>query len=151
MNPFRVGEIVRIIPLGKTGKIIELLGNSNCVVHVGGLKMKCRVSDLRQLERKEATEKKTNIRVQDSKTRATRTSTTPRTIDLHGMDRDSAIRRVEQFISDALLCGYDEVQVIHGHGAGILKEALHRYLSSLSVVSHFALLPTNTGVTRIVF
>ena len=45
-------------------------------------------------------------------------------IDLHGFDRDSARVRVNDFVEEAYIVGYDEILFIHGIGEGIVKNAV---------------------------
>jgi len=151
-SEFTVGQWVRIVPLGKSGQILELKGKKGCLVEVNGMRLKCSVKDLRPVE-KETAKPSRKMKSQNlkpsQKPQAGRQ--TRKSIDLHGMTRDEAIRAVEQCINYAILDGLDEIEVIHGHGSGVLKQALHEYLSSLSVVRHYSIHPLNTGLTRVIF
>lgn len=149
MSLFEEGQAVRIVPLGKTGTVVTLQGSKHCIVRVGGLELRCKQSDLRPIE--VAKPSNPNQPISSQKIPSGRTRGGGRSsIDLHGMTREQALRAVEQFLSDAVLDGLEEVQIIHGRGTGTLKAAVHQYLERCSIVSHFSLLGTNTGVTRVV-
>ncbi len=45
-------------------------------------------------------------------------------IDVRGLERDDALRRVEEGIDRAVVAGLADVRIIHGVGRGILREAI---------------------------
>jgi len=45
-----------------------------------------------------------------------------------GLIREDAIDKVGDFISHAILEGYDKIKIVHGLGTGVLREAIHDYL-----------------------
>ncbi|MPB11621.1 endonuclease MutS2, partial [Campylobacter coli] len=49
-------------------------------------------------------------------------------LDLHGMRADEAIAKLDKFISDSLVMGFDEVSVFHGIGTGKLAFAVKNFL-----------------------
>ena len=59
------------------------------------------------------------------------------TIDLRGRGLDEAQIDLDAFIDEALEMGLEEVFVIHGHGKGVLKTGLRRYLRHLKKVEGF--------------
>jgi len=50
------------------------------------------------------------------------------TLDLHASTLEMAMRRTEEFLLRCHVKRYRRVLVIHGKGAGILKEGIRRYL-----------------------
>lgn len=57
-------------------------------------------------------------------------------LDLHGLRSEEAVEKLDKFISDALINGFDEVKVYHGIGTGKLAFAVREFLKSHpSVVS----------------
>lgn len=56
-----------------------------------------------------------------------------REIDMHGLRVDVMLARLDQFLNDALLAGLQEVRIIHGHGSGALKKALHQRLKMMGI------------------
>ncbi|CAD7288545.1 endonuclease MutS2 [Campylobacter suis] len=67
------------------------------------------------------------------------------TLDLHGLRADEAIERLDKFISDSLVLGFDEVQVYHGIGTGRLAWAVKNFLKSHPSVKGFSDAPPNQG------
>jgi dsDNA-specific endonuclease/ATPase MutS2 len=64
----------------------------------------------------------------------------PKSIDLHGMSADNAIRAVEQHLNRVIL-----------NGTGRVRSAVHNLLSSLGVVRAFRLNDENPGETDVYF
>ena len=71
----------------------------------------------------------------------------PGRVDLHGLLVEDALACVVSEIDRSLLRGADRVEIVHGKGSGRIREAVHRQLASMSVVSAFQLDPGNAGVT----
>lgn len=57
------------------------------------------------------------------------------TIDLRGERVHEGLRRLEQFLDEAVLSGHDAVFVLHGHGTGAMKQAVRTALSDSRYVS----------------
>ena len=70
-------------------------------------------------------------------------------IKLLGLYADEAINTVDKFISDALVNGLHEVQVIHGTGGGVLSKIVSEYLQNHPKIEKFYRMPGNLGVTII--
>lgn len=72
-------------------------------------------------------------------------------IDMHGLRVEDMLPRLDLFLSDAMLEGFLEVRLIHGHGTGALRKAIHQRLKALGI-THFRLgeagqTPGGSGVT----
>ncbi len=67
------------------------------------------------------------------------------TLDLHGLRSDEAIEKLDKFLSDALINGYDEVLVYHGIGTGKLAYAVKTFLSTYPSLVSFSDAPINMG------
>ncbi len=52
---------------------------------------------------------------------------------MHGLRVEEMLPRLDQFLSDAMLAGVPEVRIIHGHGTGALRKAIHHRLSVLGI------------------
>lgn len=68
-------------------------------------------------------------------------------IDLHGFDRESARVRVNDFVEEAYIVGYDEILFIHGIGSGIVKEAVLDTLCKNKKVLSYHIVGSNIGCT----
>ncbi len=51
-----------------------------------------------------------------------------RTVDVRGLTGDEAVNAVDTFLDRAVLAGYNEVEIIHGKGTGVLRKRINEYL-----------------------
>lgn len=58
-------------------------------------------------------------------------------LDLHGLRGEEAIDRLDKFISDALIAGFDEVLIKHGIGTGKLAYAVKEFLKAHPSIKAF--------------
>jgi DNA mismatch repair protein MutS2 len=66
-------------------------------------------------------------------------------LDLHGLRSDEAIDKLDKFLSDALISGFDEVLVYHGIGTGKLSYAVRKFLETHPKVEKFMDAPAKMG------
>ncbi|MCF8230069.1 MAG: endonuclease MutS2 [Bacteroidales bacterium] len=59
------------------------------------------------------------------------------TIDIRGERAEEAIAKIRNYIDDAILLNIKEVQIIHGKGSGILRDAIRQYLSTVDEIQHY--------------
>jgi DNA mismatch repair protein MutS2 len=60
-------------------------------------------------------------------------------LDLRGYRVEEALKEVDKFISEAIHGNVDFVSIIHGKGTGVLREVIHNYLKTFSVIKSFRL------------
>jgi len=58
-------------------------------------------------------------------------------LDLHAERVEQALDRVERFLDEATLRNEPEVLIIHGHGKGLLKNAVRAYLKTSPYSANF--------------
>lgn len=68
-------------------------------------------------------------------------------LDLHGEDKIGAIVKVKQLIGECYKMKKYEMVIIHGKGEGILKKAVHEYLSHDKRVATYSIDWFNEGMT----
>lgn len=68
-------------------------------------------------------------------------------IDLHGLDRDSARVAIIDFINDNIKLKNKEIVIIHGIGSGILKKTTHEVLKRNKNVLEYKVCYNNVGST----
>ena len=68
-------------------------------------------------------------------------------IDLHGLDRDTARVKVIEFINDNRIMKNDIVCIVHGVGSGIVKNEVHKYLKNNKLIEDYKLFYNNSGCT----
>ncbi len=69
------------------------------------------------------------------------------TIDLHGLDRDTARIRANEFINDNLKLKNKVIVIIHGKGTGILRKEVHLLLKNHKSVINYYIDMFNDGET----
>ncbi|TLD86295.1 endonuclease MutS2 [Helicobacter sp. MIT 05-5294] len=66
-------------------------------------------------------------------------------LDLHGLRAEEAIEKLDEFISNSLIAGFDEVLVYHGIGTGRLSVVVRDFLKSHPKVVAFTDAPPKAG------
>ena len=69
------------------------------------------------------------------------------TIDLHGLDRDSARMVTNDFVSENIFLKNEMIVIIHGIGSGIVKRACHEALRVNKYVLEYKTDNFNSGCT----
>ncbi len=62
-----------------------------------------------------------------------------------GLTADDAVDRVDKFLDQAFLAGIENIRIIHGHGKGILRNAIAKFLTGHPQVDGFQLAPPEQG------
>lgn len=68
-------------------------------------------------------------------------------IDLHGLDRDTARVKVLEFIKDNKIMKNEIICIVHGIGSGVIKNEVHNTLKRHKEVIEYKLFYNNTGCT----
>ncbi|ENY6719824.1 endonuclease MutS2 [Campylobacter jejuni] len=131
----RVGDFVKYEKI--KGKIISI-SKSDAMVESDGIKLRVPLKLLKKSGAMPKKVAKTSISV-------SKPSNLSVTLDLHGLRSDEAISRLDKFISDALLAGFDEVLIYHGIGTGKLAFAVREFLKTHKSVKGFNDAPINQG------
>ncbi len=136
----KVGDLIKY--RSYRGEVVSIKAKE-ATIEVDGLKMRVPLSDLRpsQEPQPKAPKPKASSKVQIDKSRA-RVS-----IKLLGMYADEAEEALDRFISDALVAGLNEVEVVHGTGGGVLAKLVDEYLSRHPKIQGFYRVPGNLGAT----
>jgi len=161
--PLPVGALVIVRTFGnKRGEVIAISRDGRYQVRIEGVTMWCREEDLSvpaEPRKKKSAGDRPRRHILRVPRRARLRGGVPDTehdqgpvapsgrIDLHGLLVEEALARVIDEIDRSLLRGADRVEIVHGKGSGRIREAVHRQLASMSVVSAFQLDPGNAGVT----
>jgi len=140
-NPLKEGEKIKY--RSHKGELLSIRGKDATII-VDGLKMRVPLS---QLKRRGDTPpvkvvsppRRADIHVEKSGATVS--------VKLLGMYGDEAIEKVDKFLSDALVNGLNEVQIIHGTGGGILAKLVTEYLKQHPKIARFYRMPGNLGIT----
>ena len=68
-------------------------------------------------------------------------------LDLHGLDRDTALVIINEFINDNIIMKNEFLIIIHGIGTNTLKNKTHEVLESNKNVIEYKLSMYNIGCT----
>ncbi|CAA6798896.1 MAG: Recombination inhibitory protein MutS2 [uncultured Sulfurovum sp.] len=123
------------------GDLIGLRGD-NATIEVDGMKMRVPLSQLKYIGSLAKVKKKPKTEVAVEKSGRGSIS-----IKLLGCYADEAVDKLDVFLSDALVSGFNEVEIIHGTGGGILKKVVIDYLKSYPKLQSFHGLKGNLGIT----
>jgi DNA mismatch repair protein MutS2 len=67
------------------------------------------------------------------------------TLDLRGQRADEALAELSRYLDQALLKGFERVEIIHGRGSGALRREVHGYLKTFPAAASFALAGEDEG------
>ena len=136
------GSYVRLEDSGMTGEVVRVSGKK-ATVAVGGILTRVDVSRLVLLSAnqyrssvKSSAQVKSGVRLSSSISE--RKLNFKPSIDVRGMHLEEAIPVVTNFIDDAMMLGVPEVSILHGKGAGVLKEEIRKFLRITPGVVSFA-------------
>ncbi len=137
LERFEVGDRVKYRK--SRGTIISLKAKE-ATIEVEGIKLRVPLSELKR-SGNPPPEKKQKSSVSLERSGATAGVK----LDLHGLRAEEAIEKLDKFISDALLAGFDEVLVYHGIGTGKLAYAVRTFLKEHPSVKSFHDAPQHMG------
>ncbi len=133
----KVGDFVKYN--NTKGKILALKKNE-ATIESEGMKLRVPVNQLKRSGNHPPQKKKPQPKIQIQKP-----SHASVQLDLHGLRSEEAIEKLDKYISDALITGYDEVLVYHGVGSGKLAYAVKTFLKSHPKIKGFIDAPANMG------
>jgi DNA mismatch repair protein MutS2 len=138
IDDLQVGSRVYIVSMGKEAVVSKVQKESGGTVEVtaGLLKLRPSIQDLRLLgstagpsETKKTPRSKLPGTAPEKSGATFVLPTLTNSLDLRGMDADSALDRAWNFIDKAVLRGESHVFLIHGHGTDTLKKVLRKALA----------------------
>jgi DNA mismatch repair protein MutS2 len=140
-EPLKEGDKIKY--RSHKGELLSIRGKEATII-VDGLKMRV---PLGELKKREATPKLKAPKSPKKATHHVEKSGGAVSVKLLGMYGDEAIDTVDKFLSDALVNGLSEVQIIHGTGGGILAKLVTDYLKQHPKIQKFYRMPGNLGIT----
>lgn len=159
-----IGDAVRVISLNIKGTLTSLPNAKGEVnVQMGIMNSTVSVKDIELLKEETLSGPEGTISVSSKKSgkgsgssqiRLSKSMNVKTEINLIGMNADEAISVLDKYLDDAYLAHLPQVRVVHGRGAGILKQAVHNHLKRLRYVKSYRLGEFgegNTGVTIVTF
>src|SRR5699024_171654 len=128
---FRPGDDVKVLSLNQVGNVLKRINNNEYLVQVGIMKVNVKQNDLqgvkshkKAIEKPLATVKGSNYQVKTE-------------LDLRGERYENHLLRMEKYIDDALLGGYQKVYIIHGKGTGALRKGVQDFARNHRSISEY--------------
>ena len=126
-DEIKIGMRVNVISVGEKGQVLSLPDEKgNLMVQVGSMKLNLNLTGL-SIVQENVTEKQRE-KTKYSKLSRSKAISVSSSINVIGKNLDEAEMDVEKYIDDVFLAGLNEVQIIHGRGAGVLREGLRQML-----------------------
>lgn len=135
----KVGDLVRLEDSNTAGELKEING-SRAAILVNGLTLKTNYDNLIKVnDVMERFAARPQIQVNVKRPRV------KPSIEIRGMRGEEAMKKVEQYLDNAIASGRNEVDIIHGKGEGILKKLVHKYLDKRPEVIGYDMAPEPRG------
>jgi len=139
--PLKEGDKVKY--RSHKGELLAVRGKDATII-VDGLKMRVPLSQLKR--RGDTPQIKVKQKPKQAKVNIEKSGASV-SVKLLGMYADEAIDTVDKFLSDALVNGLSEVQIIHGTGGGVLSKLVGEYLKNHPKIEKYYRMPGNLGIT----
>ncbi len=132
---FKVGDTVQY---RKTRGTILSIKKKEAVIDAEGMKLRVKLAELKPTQKELLKKKNFQVTVEKEKRAGLK-------LDLHGLRAEEAIEKMDVFLSDALISGWDEVLIYHGIGTGKLSYAVKEFLKHHPSVKSFSDAPAHMG------
>lgn len=119
---FSKGEEVKVTTFNQKGYIVNQINDNEYNVQVGIMKVNVKADDLQKV----GPSKEQGLQSKGSSLK--RQSSTKSELDLRGVRVEEGLTRLDKYIDEALVSGYDNVRIIHGLGTGAMRQATQEYL-----------------------
>ena len=141
----RVGDDIIVTAYGQRGTLTSQAKNGNWEAQVGLIKMTLKADEFTlvraQVEAQQPKKKQINV-----VKKAKKASGGPRArLDLRGKRYEEAMQELDAFIDQALLNNMSQVEIIHGIGTGVIRDAVTKYLRRHRHVKNFEYAPQSAG------
>ena len=141
----RVGDDIIVTAYGQRGTLTSQAKNGNWEAQVGLIKMTLKADEFTlvraQAEAQQPKKKQINV-----VKKAKKSSGGPRArLDLRGKRYEEAMQELDAFIDQALLNNMSQVDIIHGIGTGVIRDAVTKYLRRHRHVKCFEYAPQSAG------
>ena len=129
IETFAEGDYVLVKQYNYYGDVLEV-SNKAITVYANGIKMKLKAEDITKVKKQVQKKPKTSF----AKSLRQSFSLECNVIGEHVND---ALAIVDKYLDNAILANVHNVRLVHGHGTGALRTAIHAYLKRNSNVEEF--------------
>ena len=136
------GDVVLVRSLNREG-VADSVEDDVCVVALGALRYRTELNDIEKIKGRKkpagapAASAGAPVSPDDEKF--------VDELNVIGLNADEALDRVDRFLDQAYLAGGESVRIVHGHGKGILRVAIARFLENHPQAARFAPAPPEKG------
>ena len=139
-----VGDDIVVIAYGQRGTLTKQLKEDKWEAQIGLIKMTLKEDEFSLATVQEDAQK--TKRKQVSVVKKSKTNSGPHArLDLRGKRYEEAMQELDAFIDQALLNNMAQVDIIHGIGTGVIREAVTKYLRKNKHVKSFEYAPQTAG------
>lgn len=138
----KVGDEILVTAYGQRGILTNQLKDGRWEAQVGLIKMTLKRDEfgLVKAEKEGQPQKKQIHTVKRANVKGPKAR-----LDLRGKRYEEAMQELDEFIDQALLNNMAQVDIVHGIGTGVIREAVTKYLRSNRNVKEFGYAPQNAG------
>lgn len=129
------GDSVIFSETGQNGTILRIK-KEKALVQFGNIKTEIELIKLQKIE-KQVLKTKSGIKTYNSAFNSIKMESFTPVLDIRGFRREEAIREVEIYLDKAILHDFNQLRIIHGHGDGILKQAIRSILKQYSFIKNY--------------
>lgn len=145
----KLGDSVKVLSMGIKGTVSALPDSKGMVlVQMGILKSRIALSDLELLD-EEVIKAPGLQKTGAGKIKMSKSASISTSLNIIGKTVDEAMPEVEKYLDDAYLAHLSQVTIIHGRGAGALKNAVHQRLKRMKHIKSYRLGTFGEGETGV--
>jgi DNA mismatch repair protein MutS2 len=141
------GARVRLRDVGQPAKVLRVMANGMIEVEVGFLKMQVSREDVIEVVGGTPKSQPALPKGVSFSSAGPRWDTLSRELNLIGKTADEATDEVDRLLDAATLAGVTRLRIVHGHGMGVLRKAVHTLLGKHPQVDKFYPAAGNEGGT----
>jgi len=135
------GDPVRVRGQSSVGKVAEVGRSGKVTVLVGAIRMTVKDTEL---ERVAAPPLPASSKPRKNLSLGKAMNSSPE-LHLRHMRSEDAQEKLEKFVDESVLAGFQTLKVVHGKGEGVLRKLTHDYLRSSVAVKSYALATAEEG------
>jgi DNA mismatch repair protein MutS2 len=140
------GARLKLRDIREAATLIRLLEEDRIEVQIGFMKVQVPRADVKEVLDAQQPQGKVTLPRNVSFTAGPSAHVLQRELNIIGQTEEEGIEQTERFLDQALLAEVGVVRIVHGHGKGILKRAVHNVLSrNPNVAKFYAASPSEGG------
>lgn len=129
LESVKVGQWIKHKVSQQIGQVVE--AKKRIFVSMNGIRMEVKLEDCIAAS--------APLKAKRFSVHSTQISSVPHEINCIGLRVDEALPLIDQYLDDCLLAKYPFCRIIHGHGTGALRNAVHAFLDKKSLIESYRL------------